>query len=431
MKRLYKLVGALISTAALAACGGASNGLASSTPLAIPDTNLPQSLGAQPAFGRYQQAKLASKERVLHSFTFGSDGRYPVSGLTNVGGTLYGTTYAGGPNVYGGTVFKITKSGTETVLYNFKQGADGCCPLASVINVGGTLYGTTPGGGCSNGKDCGTVFKITTSGTETVLYAFAGGADGAYPYAGLTNVNGTLYGTTAAGGGTSNGGTVFKITTSGTETVLHRFTNYVMGQHPQAGLTEMGGALYGTTFGGGLASVYGNGTVFKITTAGVFTVLYNFQGGNDGSGPLGRLANVGGTLYGTTSESQYSSRPPPFGTVFKITKSGTETVLYGFKGGKDGAEPLAGLIESGGALYGTTGVGGGGGCFSGYGCGTIFKITTSGTETVLYRFKGKPDAEGPRSPLISVNGVLYGTTYYGGTDTYCKLGCGTVFKVTP
>jgi uncharacterized repeat protein (TIGR03803 family) len=191
----------------------------------------------------------------LYSFQGGSgDGANPQAGLLDVEGTLYGTTESGGPNGYG-TVFAIAPSGTETVLHYFGTGSgDGTFPQAGLINVNGTLYGTTFQGGT---HDLGTVFAITPSGTETLLYSFMGKCNGsctdaAYPLAGLLDVNGTLYGTSQQGGA-NNLGTVFTITPSGTETVLYGFKGGKVrdGQFPQAGLINVKGTLYGTTYEGG------------------------------------------------------------------------------------------------------------------------------------------------------------------------------------
>jgi uncharacterized repeat protein (TIGR03803 family) len=299
----------------------------------------------------------------------------------------------------------------ETVLYSFTGGSDGSEPVAGLIaDNQGALYGTTSGGG-SSGR--GTVFKLTPPGrgqtawTETVLYSFTGGSDGAFPAAGLIVDNASnLYGTTVGGGGNdrcANGcGTVFKLTPPGrgqtawTETVLHSFTGGGFtggsdGGLPLAGLiADNGGALYGTTFGGG---TIGGGTVFKLTppgrgqTAWTETVLYSFcslPNCSDGDSPAaGLIADKQGVLYGTTLGGESSVGPVGM-TVFKLTPPGrsqtawTEAVLYSFTGGSDGGDPRAGLIalarareerDNGGALYGTTQSGGSGNN------GTVFKVT--------------------------------------------------------
>jgi uncharacterized repeat protein (TIGR03803 family) len=414
MENLRNLVSACLSATLLAACGGSSNTFQTS-PVSI----------AAPGAGRFASPlarKATVTESVLYSFcrlASCDDGVEPVASLTDVNGTLYGTTYAGGDprcRVFGcGTVFKITTAGVETVLHAF-NGTHGQYPEASVTDVNGTLYGTTLEGGAS---DHGTVFKIKPSASYEVLYNFAGGSDGAYAY-GLINVGGTLYGTTYSGG-THGSGTVFKVTTAGVETVLHSFGSKSDGQRPYAGLTNVNGTLYGTTGGGGGTECgkFGCGTVFKITTAGVKTVLHSFAG-SDGSTPRAALVNVGGTLYGTT----FSGGTHSSGTVFKITTAGASyAVLHNFAAGSDGAYPYAGLINVNGTLYGTTSVGGAA-CTPG--CGTVFKIKPSGASyAVLYNFAGGSDGANPSAGLINVEGTLYGTTSVGGAYS-----SGTVFSLT-
>lgn len=343
----------------------------------------------------------------------GADGAAPYANLTDVNGALYGTTYSGGANGVG-VVFKITTAGVERPIYSFKGGSDGEYPAAGLANVNGTLYGTTSYGGTSSD---GTVFKITTAGVEKVIHSFGGG-NGQYPNA-LIDVSGTLYGTTNSGG-TSGFGTVFKITTSGSEKVLHSFkrvTHGTDGMYPEAPLLDVGGTLFGTTTRGGKKNV---GTVFSITTSGTERVLYSFKAGGDGADPFCGLADVGGILFGTTNLGGVNG----LGIVFEVTTAGSETVFYSFKGGADGANPYAGLTEVNGALYGTTYRGSASGCSGSGGCGTIFKITTSGAESVLHAFKGT-DGANPYAGVTNVNGTLYGTTLNGGA------GYGTVFKTSP
>jgi uncharacterized repeat protein (TIGR03803 family) len=358
---------------------------------------------------------------VLYSFKGGSgDGAVPYASLINANGTLYGTTQNGGlrcERIHGcGTVFAITTSGSETLLYGFKGRPDGVEPYAGLINVNGTLYGTTHSGGAKANRR-GTVFKITTSGTETVLHSFGGTTDGSYPEAGLLNVSATLYGTTVSGG--VNGyGTVFKITTSGTETVLYSFKGGSGdGEYPSAGLINVNDTLYGTTAGGGANKA---GTVFEVTPSGTETVLYSFKGGSgDGENPLAGLINVNGTLYGTTAAGGPNcSASGGCGTVFSITLSGKETVLHSFGSSGDGLAPFAGLLNFKGTLYGTTVSGGAQ-------KGTVFSITPSGVETVLHRFNGT-DGLFPYAGLINVKGRLYGTTSGGGANND-----GTVFSLLP
>ena len=363
--------------------------------------------------------------RILHEFgRSAGDGTNPYAGLIDVKGTLYGTTLNGGSN-NSGTVFAITKTGEETVLHSFagsefSSSSDGAQPAAGLIDVNGTLYGTTYAGGAHlcGGVTCGTVFSITTSGTEKVLHSFDYSAtDGALPYAGLIDVNGALYGTTLQGGAHQCGGltcgTVFSITTSGTEKVLYSFGKEARdGVYPEAALLDVGGTLYGTTSQGG---TYGRGTVFIISTAGKERVLYSFgaSGYHDGTDPSSALIDAGGTLYGTTEKGGDGAS----GTVFSITKFGRQNLIYSFNG-DDGSQPVAGLIDVKGLLYGTTFMGGV------KNVGTVFSVTKSGGEKVLHSFRAG-SGENPFAGLVEVGGTLYGTTSQGGA------GGGTVFALSP
>jgi uncharacterized repeat protein (TIGR03803 family) len=363
---------------------------------------------------------------------------YPLTGLTYFKGTLYGTTSEGGvykcpglDQVGCGTVYSITPSGTETVLHSFTGGKDGALPEARLIVRNRTLYGTTPyrGEKCPS-QGCGTVYSITPSGHETVLYGFAGSPDGASPEARLLNVNGTLYGTTYIGGShvgvncPSGCGTVFSITPGGKEKVLYSFRNGTDGVSPESGLTYFKGTLYGTTVDGGAYSrhyySHGCGTVFTITPSGKEKVLHSFGSGADGIEPQSGLIEVNGTLYGTTySGGSGHCGTYGCGTVFSITPSGRETVLHSFSG-PDGNEPTTALLNVNGTLYGTTNSGGA------HGFGTVFSMTLSGDETVLYSFGGSgQDGLFPESGVIDVNGTLYGTTWWGGASNG-----GTVFSIT-
>ena len=350
-------LGACVAAAMLAGCGGGS-----ATPLS------PSRAGIRP-----ERTRAIVKYRVLYFFKgqADDDGASPEAPLLNVKGTLYGTTAKGGTGRIG-AVFAITTSGAETVLHSFGGSGDGVYPYAGLVNVKGTLCGTTSQGGTNNE---GTVFALSPSGTETVLYSFGGpgSGDGQFPSAGLTNVNGTLYGTTE-GGGAARSGTVFAITTSGTEKVLYSFSYERSGDGsgPVASLTNVNGTLYGTTASGGEDGV---GTVFAITTSGAETVLHSFGGSGDGAVPAANLINVNGTLYGTTVLGGTSN----YGTVFSITTSGNEAVLHSFKGrSADGAHPRASLLNFNGTLVGTTAGKGAGDD------GTVFAIRTSGgKETAL------------------------------------------------
>jgi uncharacterized repeat protein (TIGR03803 family) len=289
-----------------------------------------------------------------------------------------------------------------------------------LIDVDGTLYSTTRwGGGQSTGG--GTVFSITTSGKEHVLHAFGPRkSDGGNPDAPLIAFKGNIYGATTIGGKTfSGGGTFFSLTTGGTEKVLHFFGGR-RGAAVQAGLIDVGGVLYGAASTGG---AYKKGAVFRITPTGSEKVLHSFSGSPDGWRPFASLIDVNGTLYGTT---YYGGAYNNGGTVYSITTSGVEKVLYSFAGSPDGSNPNAGLIDVNGTLYGTTVKGGAYRSDSGDGCGTVFSLTTGGTEQVLHSFGGTPDGALPYAGLIEVDGTLYGTTYIGGTYDQ-----GTVFGMTP
>jgi uncharacterized repeat protein (TIGR03803 family) len=358
----------------------------------------------------------AATEKTIYSFgEQAGDGGRPYSGLLNVHGIFYGVNYWHG--AYGqGTFYSVTPQGAETVIHSFR-GTKGNHPGGYVTKVGARFYGTTGMGGAYNQ---GVVYRIDRAGHEKVLYSFGAQAgDGNHPWLGLINVGGTFYGTTAYGGPNSCGGdgcgTVFSVTPSGAETVLHAFQGRSDGQVPQSALINVGGTLYGTTTEGG---VNGFGTVFSVTPQGVETVLYSFRGGNDGIDPAATLINVAGTLYGTTVGGGAHGD----GTVFEITTAGNETVLYSFGAKKnDGANPYAELLNVNNRLYGTTTNGGA------LHSGTVYRVTLQGAERVLHSFANDADDGGFPSPgLIRVHGVLYGTTAMGGAG-----GDGTVFAVTP
>jgi uncharacterized repeat protein (TIGR03803 family) len=353
-------------------------------------------------------------ETVLYSFTGGADGSSPNGVIRDSGGNLYGTTYQGGTS-NAGVAFKIDPSGNETVLYSFTGAADGGGPYGPLVrDSAGNLYGTTYQGGASN---AGVVFKIDPSSHETVLYTFTGGADGGYPYGALIlDPEGNLYGTTN-GGGASGAGVVFKIDNSGNEILLYGFTGGNDGGYPTAGVVmDSAGNLYGTTNGGGAS---GAGVVFEIDKAGNEIVLYAFTGGSDGGSPAaGLIRDPGGNLYGTTGFGGRAN----LGVVFKLDKSGNETVLHTFMRGADGDQPdLAGVIsDEAGNLYGTTAFNGAGGQ------GTVYKLDPGGNDTVLYAFPGAADGQYPYNNGVTLgwDGQLYGATALGGNG-----GEGVVYRL--
>lgn len=368
------------------------------------------------------------------------------------------------------------KAWKASVLYSFSGAGDGGFPYAGILiaDASGALYGTTSLGGSGRGcqQGCGIVFKLTppafgkTNWTLSVLHAFTGtGGDGSGVYAGLIeDEHGALYGTTSFGGGTgcfgSGCGTVFKLTpptpgkTAWMETILHAFSGGD-GEFPYAGLIgDAHGALYGTTEQGGSAIGCGGGgcgTVFKLTppTPGHptwnYNVLHAFTGGPDG-GILnsGLIADMRGDLFGTTSYSGGSGCDGiGCGTVFKLEPPAagrttwTETVLYTFTGGADGAFPDSGLIgDARGAVYGATYLGGTNPYP--YGRGIVFKLAplvpgkAPWRLSVLHAFSG-PDGSNPQGSLIAdARGTLYGMTIGGGNaNCFAGSGCGTVFKLTP
>ena len=381
---------------------------------------------------------VAQTETTLYNFTGFADGNDPLSNLVmDSAGNLYGTTFVGG--AYGaGEVFEVSPSAgrgwTETVIYNFTGGLDGANPYYSgvIFNAAGNLYGTTVGGGASN---FGTVFELTPKGsawTETVLYSFAGQPDGASPYSGLAfDAHGNLFGTTYGGGATANG-TVFELTrgTKGqwSESVIHSF-NFTSGSAPAGEVTfDRHGNLYGVTQGGGNS---GAGVIFKLvpSASGHWSgqVLHSFTGGSDGGYPYAEklVFDRLGNLYGTTEGGgTYLG-----GTVFKLSHNSagvwTESVLYSFDPAID-SNPTSGLIlDANGNLYGT--------CSNGNGettVGAVFELSPQGggtwSETNLFFFD-RQNGEFPEGSLLGDSaGNLYGTTWLGGT-----FGMGTVFEITP
>jgi len=387
----------------------------------------------------------------LHDFSgTGTEGAIPTAGLVQgADGNFYGTTYLHGVH-HLGTVYKISPSGTLTTLHSF-NGMDGANPRAGlVLGTDGNFYGATFFGGIAphpcdrkKGLGCGTVFKITPSGALTTLYSFCSQSnctDGAEPYSGLIQgTDGAFYGTTPFGGAIAcpeGCGTIFKITPSGTLTTLYTFCPNGIGYcddgyFPYAGLTQStDGNFYGTTADGGRHDF---GTVFKITPGGMLTRLHSFctQGDScdDGYYPNAALVQGNdGNFYGTTEFGGATQ----LGNLFKVTPTGTLTVLYtfcpqGLYHCADGAAPIAPLIKgTDGNFYGSA---------ASYGAndgdfGTVFQITPSGTLTTLHSFGGT-DGAGPLGALIqATNGEFYGTTSEGAASNCGSYGCGTVFSLS-
>lgn len=370
--------------------------------------------------------------QVLYSFADSPDGANPFESpvFEDTTGNLYGTTLSGGSQT-NGTIFRLNSTG-ETVLHRFSTDANGRnpSPMSGVIGDDeGHLYGTETFGG-PNGD--GTVFRLDATGRLTILHAFTGGADGNSPYGGLTrDAAGNLYGTAAGGGyrqGCGNGcGTVFKIDSTGKFTVLYTFLGSGDGGIPQGTLVlDSAGNIYGTTAGGGAG---GQGVVFVLSNTGQERPLYSFSatGESDGMEPVaGVVRDSSGNLYGTTfyggGGNCFDGLNPGCGTVFKLDSSGTYTVLHAFSGASDGGWSTAALVlATDGNLYGTAS---GAGL---YGSGTAFRVSTSGMFTLLHTFTGGSDGARPMGTLIQDStGTIYGTTAGGG-----KLGFGTVFKFIP
>lgn len=388
-------------------------------------------------------------ESILYSFgSSASDGINPWSGVViDKAGNLYGTTLTGGDLTCGaplfvgcGTVFKIDTAGNETILHTFKGDKDGANPVASLtMDEAGNLYGTTLYGGYKFNQG-GAVFKITPSGKYSILHAFTGAPDGQNPWGSLTlDAAGNIYGTTSLGGdsvatpckprrGTPGCGIVFKLNSKGVETILYNFNGDANGGFPTGTLRlDSAGNLYGTTSGFGVNDY---GVLFELSPANVSTVLYSFCSDincTDGTIPANITGDSEGNLYGIAGNYEFSVFGFGFPTViFEHSAAGVETALSTFScvsgSCPDGSAPYGSLLLSGGNIYGTTYDGGAGGF------GTVYELTTTGSETVLYSFdyNVRGDGSQPLSGVISDQaGNLYGTTYGGGTQAK-----GTVFKLT-
>jgi uncharacterized repeat protein (TIGR03803 family) len=389
-----------------------------------------------------QSASAQSTFSVLTDFG-GADGAGPYAGLVQgFDGNLYGTTEDGGGDNYG-TLFRITPAGALDTLYSFcaKAGcADGSAPSAGLVQgADGDFYGTTTAGGLN---DDGTIFKITSAGTLTRLHSFCSlpdCADGYFAAAALVQAgSGDFYGTTEYGGAHTYG-TVFRITTTGALTTLYSFCAQAFprctdGAIPHGALIEgVDGDFYGTTTAGGAANY---GTVFRINASGALTTLYSFCAATnctDGAQPTDALVQGrDGNFYGTTAVGGANGD----GTVFKITPAGVLTTLYSFcaqENCADGALPQSGLTQAtDGNFYGTTAEGGLNQCSNfGGGCGTMFRMTSQGSLATLHSFDPSGGDQPVGRPFQATSGVLYGTAFAGGTSSSCTddNGCGTVFSL--
>ncbi|HEY1612739.1 MAG TPA: choice-of-anchor tandem repeat GloVer-containing protein [Rhizomicrobium sp.] len=367
--------------------------------------------------------------KVLHQFTgFPNDGAYASGGvIRDSAGNLYGTTQVGGtywcggsPDPGCGTIFKISPDGTETILHSFGAFGDGVVPSASLtLDDTGNLYGTAGGGAHS----CGIVFKIAPDRTETVLYSFAGGSDGCEPSSGVSlDASGNLYGTTLSGGNDRckkfNGdgcGTVYKIAPDGTETEIYAFSGKRRGWHPDFGVVvDKRGVIYGTAETGKNDSW--NGFVFKIFPNGGMHIIHKFAGyPADGAVPSSALVlDKAGNIFGTTSIGGSAN----FGSLFKIAPDGSESLLYSFQNGTDGENPHTLIENRNGDFFG----------LAGDNYGPVWRLSRNGDENALYTFNNNDWApEG--NIVLDKTGTIYGTLAVGGPG--CDdIGCGAVYSLT-
>jgi uncharacterized repeat protein (TIGR03803 family) len=372
-------------------------------------------------------ARAASFE-TLYKFKGRQDGGAPFAALTYHGGLLYGLSVGGGASQ--GTLFAHrTGSGPVQVISQFDAMVFGEIPSPALLDQNGTLFGTTSSGGPVNG---GTVFSADAkTGRQTTLYAFTFGADGGFPQSGVISDGGALYGTTQIGGPNGNYGTLFRIDPANDAySLIYSFGMRTGDGAGPNGLLAARGALYGTCETGGRNN---EGTVFRVNPAtGGEKVLHHFGGAADGALPMSELLDHNGTFFGTT----FVGGANDAGTVFAIDPAtGAERVLYSFKGKADGANPAGGLAYLNGLLYGTATAGG---LFNGVckvnadsGCGTIFAVDpATGKQTVLHRFSGKDDGAFPYAELTAHGGAMYGSTQIGGRARGAD-GNGTLFKLTP
>ena len=371
---------------------------------------------------------------VLYNFTGGSDGGSPMAGLyLDQQGNLYGTTTIGGDFINCaptgcGVVFKLDSQGNYSVLHTFNS-FDGSSPFADLTaDASGNLYGTAELGGDS--QNAGVAYRLDNSGDNTILHAFTAGSDGGEPIAGfLLDGLGNMYGTATIGGkvtacGGVGCGLVFKLDSVGNQTILHNFS-FADGAGPAGDLiADQFHAVYGVTSGGGLlgnpsCGAFGCGVVYRIGRGGNETILYRFQGKNDGYYPFGKLlADGSGNLYGTTRNGGPSN---DFGTVYRLDQIGHKTIVHAFAGfPNDGRNPRAGLIrDPAGNAYGTTSAGGL------LDAGTVYRLNHNGVH-ILHNFTGSNDGGFPVSSLVrDGHGNLYGTTVQGGLFDY-----GVIFKIS-
>lgn len=310
----------------------------------------------------------------------------------------------------------------NVVVYDFAGGSDGNFPYGGLVrDSSGNLYGTTGNGGLAHcGGGCGTLFRLAPNGTHTVLHDFTGKLDGAYPSGDLVaDANGDIYGTTILGD--TSGGSVFKLSHDGSFSVLHTFDSQTEGRFPGDRLSvAANGDVYGTTATGG---AHGAGSIFKIAANGTFTTLYAFRDQEDGREAYGGIvADADGNLYGTT---QYGGATDcGCGILFKLAGDGSFTVLHAFNGRKDGGQPVGPLLATPSGIVGTT-IYYGAKCS----CGVIFRVSFDGDFSVLHSFQ-KKEGKNPHSGLAAdSDGNLYGAALSGGGCAFIDQGCGTIYEL--
>lgn len=349
-------------------------------------------------------ARSLSSYRTIFSFG-GKYGVNPNGSLLWSIDRFYSITGAGGrpgscsTRSLCGTIFSVTPSGVEGVLHSFTGGVGGAQPIGGLAQLGSTMYGVT-------GSGNGVIFSIDGSGVYHVVHNCIGGPYDHRPQGPLTRVGSKLYGVMWGDGG------VFSMTPpSAAITYVYKFTD---GPLPNGALLFLNGIFYGTTQLGGL---YNMGMVYKVDAEGHFGVIHNFQG-SDGEYPASGLTLVGSTLYGVTKGGGANNA----GVVFSITPAGKTAVVYSFGSASgDGANPTGSLLDVQGYLYGTTPFGG-----SANGGGTLYKLSTAGVETILHQFGASGDGAYPEAGLSLYNGALYGGTVTGGANQ-----SGTIFEATP
>jgi len=383
-------------------------------------------------------AASAQTFKVFYTFSF-SDGSSPNGDLIrDTAGNFYGTTQFGGSSNRG-LIFKLDPTGKQTILYTFTGASNGGIPIGRLLpDSAGNFYGITALGGdptCS----CGTVFKLTKNGSLKVLHSFKGGKDGSQnqgqPELGLVMVNGDLYGSASFGGvsgcdGNLGCGVLFKVTQSGKETVLHRFTGQADGAFPQDLTRDKTGNIYGATGG---SYMQGNGgTLFKLDTTGKLTTLYTFPGGADGISPRWHLLrSASGVFHGVTqfggNTTNCAISSAGCGVVFTVNASAKERVLHAFgKQVNGGEEPSGGLLDAAGNFYGVTVYGGTVNSTCTFGCGVVYRVGGDGKYSVLYRFTGGTDGGLPSGSLTEdAAGNLYGAATVAGS------GNGVIYEITP